>query len=544
MSVLVLPALVGSGARPGKQGVVPYGSKQELDLLDAYFRIPGAPVGKPYRAVWEESTGDAWRDDRYPGRSLQRIRTDRVKAGAGLLQVKSKPTDSWGLTDDAASQLAAYVGDPVRLVDLAIWYGRDREVEGLDDLVLWFEDTFPLREAGLVGTVYTEDVPAHYSDLPLAVEPLSQNDYAEALGAAPAPKPYVGELSSLVNDLEQALDREGFISPGGLVRDVVSGWLRGDLVILTGAPGTGKTKFADTIGRALAKNLDELSTTWIAVHPEFDQTDVIGYEQLDGTPHLREFARRVLTTADPLGTHLIVIEELNLAVVETYLAPILVALQDPERRVTLPDGQEVKLPVDAFFLATCNSYLEEPETRRRLSFPTKRRATIITMPNVVAGGYDKGGSEGVLELGLRMVAEERKRIEVRRQSGLATALDDLRLSALSTVSSLTDLSPTTVAAWNKIVSALLDTPEGRNFLTLGLIRDVILKLAMAERTEEAELAALSSAIEQKLIHQLRGPVGRGDELGEASSGLPTHAEILRLIDQMKRGYSDELISLL
>jgi hypothetical protein len=88
--------------------------------------------------------------------------------------------DLWGLRPQAGNELADYVGEPVRIADLAIWYGRLQDVRDLDALIAWFKETFPVDQAGLIGTVYTDEVPAHYRDIPFAPAPLTQSEYAEA----------------------------------------------------------------------------------------------------------------------------------------------------------------------------------------------------------------------------------------------------------------------------------------------------------------------------------------------------------------------------
>jgi len=133
------------------------------------------------------------------------------------------------------------------------------------------------------------------------------------------------------------------------------------------------------------------------VRADFDEGDLIGYEQLDGSPHLRDLPRPCCRPDDPLGTHLVVLDEFNLASIETYLASVLIAMEDTERKSRVAWRSDVLLPVDTFILASCNSYLDEPESRLRVSYPTKRRAAVIEMPNVLAEAFDTDGDTAFID---------------------------------------------------------------------------------------------------------------------------------------------------
>jgi MoxR-like ATPase len=92
----------------------------------------------------------------------------------------------------------------------------------------------------------------------------------------------------------------GYQLAEGLVRRVLTAWLRGDRVILVGQPGTGKTLFAGLLGRAMEAELGLEAPLLIPIRADFDEAEFIGYERLDGTPQLREFATAVLRTQTPL----------------------------------------------------------------------------------------------------------------------------------------------------------------------------------------------------------------------------------------------------
>ena len=100
LAVLVLPAMVSSGVQVANSpdDGRPYGSTDELKILNEFFALPGGPPDRPFRAVWEDHPSSFWRDQRYPGRALQRQRVDRVRRGDVFFQKKGVGgPDLWAL---------------------------------------------------------------------------------------------------------------------------------------------------------------------------------------------------------------------------------------------------------------------------------------------------------------------------------------------------------------------------------------------------------------------------------------------------------------
>ena len=313
------------------------------------------------------------------------------------------------------------------------------------------------------------------------------------------------------------------------------------MVILVGQPGTGKTMFSDLVGPALEAVLGPVSVTTVRVRADFDHTDLIGYEGLDGVEHLRDFAVKVLRSDDPLAVHLVVLDEFNLTSVETYLASVLTALEAADRGVTLPAGGAAYLPVDTFILATCNSYLDEPETRVRVSYPTKRRASVITMPNVLLERYLELGDAAFVDQAVLRIRAEGAAVAERVSSGRGTAVDAARLAALETVKTGDDLSAEVREALKRACRTVIDSPEGREWFTLGILKDLALGIALAPRDRDSELWALGETIADKLVPQLRGPRQRADELLAAATGLPNADLIERQMARMTGGIPGDLI---
>ena len=570
LAVVSIPALLRQGARNGTDPTttpVDFGSGEETALLDDFFALPRPPeADRPYKAIWSSDKPEdgGWQKRKYPGGGLQRLRTDHRSRGRIFVQIKrQRQRDSWGLTTLAGSELAATSAQsdmkhPVSLCDLAIWFGRNVDLsnlsapvtanlpQGADDmdrLMAWFNHEFEPDKGDLVGTIYDDTIPSDYRSITFSVAPVDDATY-ENLGSLPPAPTYTGSMKDLTQQVEAHVASRGFTVPEGLVQRVMTAWLNGDIVLLVGQPGTGKSHFASLVAEAFETQLGTDPAVTVSVRADFDEAEFIGYERLDGTAQLREFSAEVLKSGEPLAAHIVILEEFNLAAIENYLASVLVATQDNDRAIRLPSGEPVQLPVDAFIMGTCNSYLDEPETRMRVSTPTKRRSSIITMPNVLAIRYGDGDVSEVLDFAVEMVRNETERIKTRLAASRGSQFDSLRLSALETVRSPRDLSDEARTALGNVCCALLDTPIGASWFTAGLLRDVALTVARAERDPQAELAALGDAIASKVVHQLRGSHSDIQDFRSAIATLPNADEITALTDRMMDGPSDDLIPLL
>jgi hypothetical protein len=237
----------------------------------------------------------------------------------------------------------------------------------------------------------------------------------------------------------------------------------------------------------------------------------------------------------------VVLEEFNLASLEHYLSSVLIAATDPGRRLLLPGGTEVALPTDTFFIATCNSYLEEPETRLRLTFASKRRCSILMMENVLYQRFIAEGNTAITSLFLEMIAQEAAAVEARLAASLATSFDRLRATGLGAIHRAEDLSSEFQDALVKVCAAILSTPSGQVYLTLALLKSMALAVALNHASPEAEIQALRDVIAEKLIHQVRGPKQAAKQLRDALAGLPNLAEVDLALEVMESGPGDELL---
>lgn len=220
LAVVTFPALLRAAKSSGRDPVtdgVPYGQGEETVLLDDYFRLPRPPdPDRPWRAPW--SAQQPWQKRKYPGGGLQRLRTDAHGRGHVLSQTKKdaaagRRRDVWRLTPAAGAELVAHTDSaPVRLVDLALWFGREQDVADIDGLMTWFNHTFEPQRGDLVGTVYSEEIPREYRVVPFAPDPIDDST-AQQLGSLPPAPTVEGTLPDLVDRLETRLTNDGY-QPG------------------------------------------------------------------------------------------------------------------------------------------------------------------------------------------------------------------------------------------------------------------------------------------------------------------------------------------
>lgn len=524
-----------------------FGATEERLWLDDYFRVAGGPPGKPY---YMPGTGE-WVQERYPDRSLQRRRKDFEDS------VFFHPTQKmWAFRPDAAevvSQRLVAAHEPISLVALMTWMWRQREIESLDGALDDFKTSLNLG-SGVFKDVYAEGIPKEFHDAGLSPEPLTDEEIAELLGAAPPP-PSIPSLKELIDEIQNKVSEAHFRIGPGLVARIVGGWLVQDIVVLVGPTGSGKTTIARLIVDALQEAIgdDRLISAFLEVSPDYDLAQFLGYENLAGEFTPGHFANESLFVGNATDPRVVVLDEWNLAQIDAYFAPVLSAvesdlplhlpgrvdmekLSEDERyqlKLAQPEVHERRwrLPVDTFFLATCNSWSEEPETRLPISGPVKRRCRIISMPNILRSVLDESGRDGLVGFCDDLITQERVAVEQRLLSGSrASVFDSHRSERLKTIARIGDLPEQTVDRLINISRILLEIDQSGTNFTPGILKDLVLACVYAEPGDE--LAALGEQVADKLLHQVQGDTETLRVLQGETNDLPNSDEINALIERM------------
>src|SRR5205807_837555 len=128
------------------------------------------------------------------------------------------------------------------------------------------------------------------------------------------------------------------------------------------------------------------------------------------------------------------------------------------------DDSEPRLPFDVLLLATGNSVRDEPETRLPISRPSKRRMTIIEMPNILYDAWKQGQRPALVEQANLYLEYERTRLDQRSED--PPLLDELRAPRLQAVQTLEQLDDDVRNLLLDLVEYLFETDEGQSVMTV------------------------------------------------------------------------------
>lgn len=498
-----------------------YSGREETQFLKDYTAIKGGPAGKPFYSP-SAPLGKRWVVSSYASSSLQAQRKERL--GRVFLQSGNffYPFGAdWGAFAERLradrSKLMKGEGDAlvrVSLLALASWFFWNRDVPDAEGLLQLARDELKIPKE-LIGSVYDDSIAPTAGAVAVGADKITQEDLAAIIDAVPPPPPLDGGFSDLVSMLESALEKR-LVLGEDIVGQIVRAWAARDIVVLVGAGGTGKTTLAKGIVSALADVLPPDSAVEVPIDQDFGASDLMGYENLAGKFVDRPLTDRILRSKNRLHPHVLLLEEVNLAAVESYLGPVLQAIESGST-IPLTADDAVDLPHDTLVLATCNSPRDEPESRIPMSGPTKRRVTAIQMPNLLHNEWSEKGEAGLLEVIARILHNERVAIEARIEGGRGSWLDAPRLGRLQAVKSASDLEGTTRETLIAAVNALLESDEGQRWMTFGPLRDIIVQLAWTEAEDQPRV--LGQLVVGKLFQQVLSPEVAA-LLAEKCSALP------------------------
>lgn len=236
--------------------------------------------------------------------------------------------------------------DRPRLTDLAIWLYRSTDLaslgvtEGQIDTAVLVDETviaLALTDVEIAGIFVREGAevvavesgvasPSHY----LPVPPVQSKKAATPTTAVATSS--VGPEA--VDGVVRFVEAKGFVFEPWQVAAFVTAVRTKPFVILAGISGTGKTKLPKLVAQATGAHFRR-----IPVRPDWtDSSELLGYEKL-GTGatfvpgHLLRVAREAQENPDQ--QFFVLLDEMNVARVEYYLAEVLSHLEERERQ---PDG--------------------------------------------------------------------------------------------------------------------------------------------------------------------------------------------------------------
>lgn len=319
-----------------------------------YFLPPGArrDNGRGYRTKKYPSNGPSDTASRWQSkndRPVELVDGTSPKAFRPVVRNASELSSFFLVAESSNAP------DKPRLIDLAIWYYRATDLTKLSDL-----DDFQLASALIQETckqcgITEEEItglflnePTFDAQITTAPTAASPADYLPVppVQSQKAATPTTATSGSkieatAIEEVVSFVAAKGFVFDPWQIAAFITAVRTKPFVILAGISGTGKTKLPKLVAEATGAHFRR-----IPVRPDWtDSSELLGYERLgSGATFVPGLLLRVAREAqhNPQQQFFVLLDEMNVARVEYYLAEVLSHIEEREAQ---PDGSIASDPL-------------------------------------------------------------------------------------------------------------------------------------------------------------------------------------------------------
>lgn len=307
-----------------------------------YFLPPGArrDSGRGYRTKKYPSNGPSDTANRWQSKNDRPI--DFVD-GTSPKEFRPVERNAAELSTFFLNAETTSAPDKPRLIDLAIWFHRDTDLEALenfdvdqiaDSLINRTREQCDITDVEIEGLFLNE--PSFDADIATTGVVANPAEYLPVppVQSQKAATPTTATRGSIIkaaaiDEVASFVAAKGFVFDPWQIAAFITAVRTKPFVILAGISGTGKTKLPKLVAEATGAQFRR-----IPVRPDWtDSSELLGYERLGGGStfvpgHLLRVAREAQQNPDQ--QFFVLLDEMNVARVEYYLAEVLSHIEERE----------------------------------------------------------------------------------------------------------------------------------------------------------------------------------------------------------------------